>query len=240
MDKKSILGLLLIGGLLIVWLVMSKPSQGELALKKRFADSLLNYKQTQKTLEDNKCKLEIDTFSFKGIVIGANISTIKNKKKIDNYYWHEAWNIQGKIEYNEVPLISMYEILDAKNYTIFKTNISSIYVGCYNNKIFSILIRTEGDANLVSEINRKYGGNSCVEHREWDKWGVRVKSLNLLNEKLRMVCSDYSQEIPEGTGDRYSPASSTFNVYDVAVHKYIDNILLNNQLKKDSIISNDF
>jgi hypothetical protein len=240
MGKKLILGLLLIGGLLIGWLVMSKPSQEELVLKQRFADSLLNYKQTQKTLENSKCKLETDTFSFKGIVIGANISTIKNKKKIDQYWWNEAWNIQGEIECNEVPNISMYEILDAKNYTIFKTNISSIYVGCYNNKIFSILIGTEGDANLVSEINRKYGGNSCVEHREWDKWGVRVSSLNLLNEKLSMVCSDYSARLPETIDDRYEPGSSSFNVYDVAVQKYIDNILLNNQLKKDSIVSNDF
>jgi len=56
MDKNSILGLLLIGGILIGWLVMSQPSKEELALKQRAADSLVNYEQTQKTLAEAAAK----------------------------------------------------------------------------------------------------------------------------------------------------------------------------------------
>jgi len=56
MDKNSILGLLLIGGILIGWLVMSQPSKEELALKQRAADSLANYEQTQKTLAEAAAK----------------------------------------------------------------------------------------------------------------------------------------------------------------------------------------
>jgi YidC/Oxa1 family membrane protein insertase len=56
MDKNSILGLLLIGGILIGWLVMSQPSKEELAKQQLTADSLANYEQTQKTLADAAAK----------------------------------------------------------------------------------------------------------------------------------------------------------------------------------------
>ena len=56
MDKNSILGLLLIGGILIGWLVMSQPSKEELALQQRAADSLVNYEQAQKTLAEAAAK----------------------------------------------------------------------------------------------------------------------------------------------------------------------------------------
>lgn len=48
MDRNSIIGLLLIGGILIGWLVLSQPSAEELAKQKQVADSTAQYIETQK------------------------------------------------------------------------------------------------------------------------------------------------------------------------------------------------
>jgi len=48
MDRNSIIGLLLIGGILIGWLVLSQPSAEELAKQKAVADSTAQYIETQK------------------------------------------------------------------------------------------------------------------------------------------------------------------------------------------------
>jgi len=51
MDRNSIIGLLLIGGILIGWLVMSQPSAEELAQQKHISDSIASYQETQKVAE---------------------------------------------------------------------------------------------------------------------------------------------------------------------------------------------
>lgn len=48
MDRNSIIGLLLIGGILIGWLVMSQPTKEELAQKQRLTDSIAQYEEAQK------------------------------------------------------------------------------------------------------------------------------------------------------------------------------------------------
>lgn len=51
MDRNSIIGLLLIGGILIGWLFISKPSAKELALQQHVKDSVEQYEQTQKSAQ---------------------------------------------------------------------------------------------------------------------------------------------------------------------------------------------
>lgn len=48
MDRNSIIGLLLIGGILIGWLVMSQPTKEELAQKQHLTDSIAQYEEAQK------------------------------------------------------------------------------------------------------------------------------------------------------------------------------------------------
>jgi YidC/Oxa1 family membrane protein insertase len=59
MDRNSIFGLLLIGGILIGWMIYSQPSEAEKAQLKHAQDSLANYTLTQKATEDAKKKAAI-------------------------------------------------------------------------------------------------------------------------------------------------------------------------------------
>lgn len=54
MDRNSIFGLLLIGGILIGWMIYSQPSEAEKAQLKHAQDSIANYTLTLKTAEDAK------------------------------------------------------------------------------------------------------------------------------------------------------------------------------------------
>ena len=47
MDKNSVIGLVIIGGILIGWMFYSQPTAAELALKKHLQDSTLQYEQAQ-------------------------------------------------------------------------------------------------------------------------------------------------------------------------------------------------
>jgi YidC/Oxa1 family membrane protein insertase len=74
MDKKSIIGLLLIGGILIGWMFLNKPSQQELAqqLQQHQLDSTLQYNQAAKTKADIVAKTVKASSSIANGLIGAN------------------------------------------------------------------------------------------------------------------------------------------------------------------------
>ncbi|MBA3704981.1 MAG: membrane protein insertase YidC [Bacteroidetes bacterium] len=55
MDKNSILGLLLIGGILIAWMTLSQPSKEELAKQQQVQDSILKFEDAKKS------KTELDS-----------------------------------------------------------------------------------------------------------------------------------------------------------------------------------
>ena len=50
MDKNSVIGLVIIGGILIGWMFLSKPSAEQLAIQKRMQDSTLAYVKAQEAL----------------------------------------------------------------------------------------------------------------------------------------------------------------------------------------------
>nr|MDQ3049211.1 YidC/Oxa1 family insertase periplasmic-domain containing protein [Bacteroidota bacterium] len=56
MDKNSIIGLLVIGGILVGWMVMAQPSKEELAKQQAIKDSVALFDQTQKTKAEAAAK----------------------------------------------------------------------------------------------------------------------------------------------------------------------------------------
>ncbi len=56
MDRNSIIGLLLIGGILIGWMFLSKPSAEELAKRQQLHDSIALYEKTAQTKADAATK----------------------------------------------------------------------------------------------------------------------------------------------------------------------------------------
>ncbi len=52
MDKKSIIGLLLIGGILIGWMLLTKPTAEQLAKQQQQKDSVLKYEEAQQKIQN--------------------------------------------------------------------------------------------------------------------------------------------------------------------------------------------
>jgi YidC/Oxa1 family membrane protein insertase len=67
MDKNSIFGLLLIGGILIGWMYLSQPSKEELAKQQHFHDSIAQFEET-KLAKANTYSKNIQTSRATGIV----------------------------------------------------------------------------------------------------------------------------------------------------------------------------
>jgi len=82
MDRNSIFGLLLIGGILIGWMVYAQPSAEEKAKAQHTQDSIAQYTITQKAIEDAK-KVADKTKTAKAIAVlpqdttGTNADSVK-------------------------------------------------------------------------------------------------------------------------------------------------------------------
>ncbi len=88
MDRNSIIGLLLIGGILIGWLVMSQPSAEELAKQKIIADSTAQYIETEKAkvATDSISKLNTTTQNTDtSIVVSDSLKLAQQKMAFGDF-----------------------------------------------------------------------------------------------------------------------------------------------------------
>ncbi len=87
MDRNSIIGLLLIGGILIGWLVMSQPSAEELAKQKQVADSIALYTESQKAKSeaDSIARLNTAQITDTVSVVNDSVKSIIQKKAYGDF-----------------------------------------------------------------------------------------------------------------------------------------------------------
>lgn len=121
----------------------------------------------------NKCKLKIDTFSFKDIKIGMNLSDLKNIKKINE----ENLFIDEKII--QLCNVSYYSITNVSKYTIFEKKIDRITLSFFNQKLFEIDIELKD--NIVLDLAKKFEVENCVEDLYTEN---KTPKLTASNEKF--------------------------------------------------------
>lgn len=124
MDRNSIIGLLLIGGILIGWLVLSQPSAEELAKQKAVADSTAQYIETEKAkaAADSVAKIVINPDSTSLAPVNDSLKNVLTQKAYGPFT--ESINAEPKnihIE-NDVMILTLstkggrIESVELKNY----------------------------------------------------------------------------------------------------------------------------
>ena len=90
----------------------------------------------------NKCKLRMDSFSFKNFKIGMDISDLKNIKNLkDENLFVDEKIIQSCKVYH-------YIVTNVSQYTIFEKNINKITLSFFNQKLFEIKIELKDNIVL--------------------------------------------------------------------------------------------
>ena len=92
MDRNSLIGLVLIGGILIGWLILNGPSKEELRKKQQLQDSLIKAEMlaAQKAGAEFAAKAAKDTVAVKPSE-GAQISTLINTDSINKINLQKTW-----------------------------------------------------------------------------------------------------------------------------------------------------
>jgi len=166
--------------------------------------------------EDKDCTLKVDTFSFKGICLGATRHTLKNIKitnteilvnhtnVFDNL--EELNNSSRKMEIKEESIDASenyfiekygfkinatkrktYEVTNAKQLTIFNTAIDKIYLRFYSDTLYQIIIfPTE---SIVELIAAKFNGRQCMQS-VYDFKKIYLSNKNISIESESCAVSD--------------------------------------------------
>jgi hypothetical protein len=149
----------------------------------------------------NECKLLIDTFSFKGIKIGENISTVSKKYKFTNPK-------KNKIEYQEYDSITSIWVDVSGGLTIFGYTISAVNIQTYKDIMYSINIKLKdentfallGDnvTDIVEKFAIKFTEGSCIKNDPL-LMVERPRRIYVSNSKLSVsVSSGVQQPIKYG------------------------------------------
>lgn len=153
----------------------------------------------------NKCKLKMDSFSFKNFKIGMDLSDLKNIKELkeENLFVDEKIIQSCKV--------SHYIVTNVSQYTIFEKNINKITLSFFNQKLFEIKIELKD--NIVLDLAKKFEVEDCVKDLyENDK----EPSLSVSNEKFMLL--SYSNSL-------YSlntqPLFYNIDIVDVKIHEIV-------------------
>ncbi len=165
--------------------------------------------------KNENCTLAVDTFSFKGITLGANIKTLKNirKQKSPITIYHSnvftpALSLPREIKISEeeidnssevtkyavrkglcskLPPETTYEIIDADKLTIFSTPVNKIYLRFYADTLYQIIIFPK--SSIVNNIASKFNGQKCLENKS------NFDMIDLSNKKLRIYSESCRTEL---------------------------------------------
>ena len=154
------------------------------------------------------CKLDIDTFTFKGLKIGEAFSKFENLKRISKLKENKCDNseyespekkelrelVRSKFKSKEIPSLGFsydtefnyegvetYKVIDLEKYSIFKSKPNNIYLQFYKNKLFHIRIDLKN--SIVEDIAKKFNAEHCIK-REY-----LLSSLVLYNENIFIGCN---------------------------------------------------
>lgn len=118
-----------------------------------------------------ECKLKINTFNFKNLKIGMDLSQLKNLKKDNELI--ELFYGKNVSEHH----ISAYRIKDIRDYTIFERKIKYIYLQFFKGKLYNIEIVLQFD--ISAELAKKFELENCIKN----------STISAENEKLKMYAS---------------------------------------------------
>lgn len=119
--------------------------------------NIINKPITKTTLKDSStlCSFELDTFSFKGITIGNNINSVRYKIVYEKPERNEIESNSIRNGRNfSVGNFQTYEIVNAKNISLFENALKYIKVHTYKNKIFGIDISLDEDAEKLFHLEK--------------------------------------------------------------------------------------
>jgi YidC/Oxa1 family membrane protein insertase len=189
MDKNSIIGLLVIGGILIGWMFLTKPSQMELAKQQQQHDSVAKFIEAQNVKADIASKeASASNFNVSGLSdsiskTSDSVKTLINKQTYGDF--SDASIGENKIIIIENDLMKLnvftkggriasvelknYKTFDAKPLILFDADSSSqnlnVQVGSKIISTDSLFFEPEGSSFTVTDTNSKsiamrlYAGN---------------------------------------------------------------------------------
>lgn len=156
--------------------------------------------------EVKKCNLAVDTFSFKGITLGAPLKTFKNLKKTNERIFIDHSNVftpavtlPRKIEIEQEEILNInefdkyllykdkiqkpapetsYEMANANELTIFNVNIDKIFLRFYSDTLYQIIIFPK--SSIVNSIANKFNARNCIENFS------NFMKIDLINENMRV------------------------------------------------------
>lgn len=138
----------------------------------------LNIESEKIVIVKPKCWLNVDTFSFKGITIGENISKVKKKYSLSE------------------KLGNIWIVKNPKNLTIFGYSPSEITISTINDTIFKIELSIENNLvslkDIINKLAERYQLESCVVEKD------NKPSLLISNRKLSIEANAIEANIVEG------------------------------------------
>lgn len=175
----------------------------------------------------NKCVLTIDTFAFKNIKIGMNVSELKNIKKTQNNYI-DSPEIENQCK------ISTYSVTNIADYTIFEKKIKEIDLSFFNDDLFEIRIKLRD--NIISDLAKKFNAASCAENLYEPN---KIPALSLSNNKFTLsYMGIWSTSLANSTN--IDPVNYYLTIYDNKVNEIVDYCLKQKREDKNNKRIQDF
>lgn len=146
MDRNSIFGLLLIGGILIGWLVISQPSQKELALQQHLKDSVTQFEATKVAKE----KAQAAQALAKTKTTTASDTTVIVSDSVKNILKQQVYGPFSEASTGENKTITLENDLMKVNVSTLGGRISSVELKKYKTFDGKPLILFDADSSLQS------------------------------------------------------------------------------------------
>lgn len=177
--------------------------------------------------KNNNCTLKIDTFTFKNITIGMDLSKISNIEKTNGkYILNENMTNQCKV--------TTYSVTNVSDYSIFEKKIDKIELAFFNKKLFEITIELHEE--IILDLAKKFDANGCIKDLDQS---TNLPSLSIGNEKINLF---YWGRHPVNVQQSLIKDHTTYylNVQNNKVNKIVEYCMNKKSEEKDKNRLRDF